>query len=69
MTQPPSADPPPPRAHGMDADLAEPDWPPLTLAEVRALAPRYAALDGPVRILWHSPRPFSAAARVQASAP
>lgn len=67
MTQPPSADLPPPQAHGMDAGLAEPDWPPLTLAEVRDLAPQYAALDGSLRIVWHSPRPFSAAARVQAA--
>jgi len=65
MTHLPNADLPPVLAHGMDAGLAEPDWPPLTLSEVVALAPRYAALDGPLRIIWHSPRPFSAAARVQ----
>jgi Ser/Thr protein kinase RdoA (MazF antagonist) len=49
----------------MDAGLTTPDWPPLTLGEVQSLAPRYPALEGPLRILWHSPRPFSAAARVQ----
>jgi Ser/Thr protein kinase RdoA (MazF antagonist) len=49
----------------MDAGMVAPDWPPLTLAEVQALAPRYAALAGPLRLAWHSPRPFSAAARVQ----
>ena len=25
------------KAHGMDGTLVEPDWPPLTLAEMRAL--------------------------------
>ena len=25
------------KAHGLDGTLVEPDWPPLTLAEVRAL--------------------------------
>jgi Ser/Thr protein kinase RdoA (MazF antagonist) len=54
-----------PLSHGMDAGMVAPDWPPLTLAEVEALAPRYAALAGPLRLAWHSPRPFSAAARVQ----
>jgi Ser/Thr protein kinase RdoA (MazF antagonist) len=64
-TPPAGSDAGPALAHGMDAGLTAPDWPPLTLAEVQALAPRYAALQGPLRLLWHSPRPFSAAARVQ----
>jgi Ser/Thr protein kinase RdoA (MazF antagonist) len=49
----------------LDAGLTAPDWPPLTLAEVQALAPRYPALEGPLRLVWHSPRPYSAAVRVQ----
>jgi Ser/Thr protein kinase RdoA (MazF antagonist) len=68
MMPPSSQDPGAPLSHGMDAGLTAPDWPPLTLAEVRALAPRYGALEGPLRVLWHSPRPFSAAARVRAGA-
>ena len=65
MTPTPSTEASPTLAHGMGADLTAPDWPPLTLAEVQALAPRYRALQGPLRLIWHSPRPFSAAARVQ----
>ncbi len=54
--------------HGMDAGLAAPDWPPLTLTELQALASQMPVLRAPLRLLWHSPRPFSAAARVQTAA-
>ena len=32
------------KAHGLDGSLVEPDWPPLTLAEVRLLLERFPAL-------------------------
>jgi Ser/Thr protein kinase RdoA (MazF antagonist) len=48
----------------MDGTLVEPDWPPLTLAEVRAMLARYADCGEPIRILTVSPRPFSAASVV-----
>jgi len=47
------------KAHGMDGTLVEPDWPPLTLDEARALLERYNEVA--VEILSVSPRPFSAA--------
>ena len=49
------------KAHGMDGTLVEPDWPPLTLAELRMLLRQFPALGEPTRILSVSPRPFSAA--------
>jgi Ser/Thr protein kinase RdoA (MazF antagonist) len=45
----------------MDGTLVPPDWPPLTLDEVRALLTQFPALGRPERILTVSPRPFSAA--------
>jgi Ser/Thr protein kinase RdoA (MazF antagonist) len=53
------------RVHGLAADQVVPDWPPLLDAEVRRLLAGYPAL-GPVDgIVWHSPRPLSAAGLVQ----
>lgn len=49
----------------MDGTLIEPDWPPLTLAETRAVLARYPALDNPMEIVSISPRPLSAAAVVR----
>jgi Ser/Thr protein kinase RdoA (MazF antagonist) len=54
------------KAHGLDGSLVEPDWPPLTAEEVRAVLRTFAGLDGPVEILSVSPRPFSAASVVRA---
>lgn len=48
-------------AHGMDGALVAPDWPPLSLGEVRAVLAEFPALGAPMRILSVSPRPFSAA--------
>jgi Ser/Thr protein kinase RdoA (MazF antagonist) len=48
-------------AHGLDGTLVEPDWPPLTQDEMRALLREYPALGPPKRVLMISPRPFSAA--------
>ncbi len=45
----------------MDGTLVEPDWPPLTLAELRLLLRQFPDLGEPTRILSVSPRPFSAA--------
>ncbi len=45
----------------MDGTLVSPDWPPLTLAELRALLAQFPALGEPTEILSVSPRPFSAA--------
>lgn len=52
------------KTHGMDGTLVEPDWPPLTLAEVRALLTEFPACPEPIEILTVSPRPFSAASVV-----
>jgi Ser/Thr protein kinase RdoA (MazF antagonist) len=52
------------KTHGMDGTLVEPDWPPLTLAEVRALLGQFPGCGEPIRILSISPRPFSAASVV-----
>ena len=49
------------KAHGMDGTLVEPDWPPLTLAEVRALLAIFRPSAEPIEILSVSPRPLSAA--------
>jgi Ser/Thr protein kinase RdoA (MazF antagonist) len=51
-------------AHGLDGTLVEPDWAPLTLAEVRAILKQYPECGEPTRILSVSPRPFSAASVV-----
>ena len=51
-----------PKTHGMDGTLVSPDWPPLTLAELRPLLAQFPSLGEPVRIESVSPRPFSAAA-------
>lgn len=53
--------------HGMGVDPVEADWPPLTLAEVDALLRRYPELGGAARLVWHSPRPLSAAALVESA--
>lgn len=50
--------------HGLDGTLVEPDWPPLTLNEVRGLLRFYPALGRPITFLRVSPRPLSAASVV-----
>jgi len=54
------------KAHGMDGSLVEPDWPPLTLAEVRELLAAFPGCGEPIEILSVSPRLFSAASVVAA---
>lgn len=53
------------KAHGLDGALVEPDWPPLTLNEVRVLLENFPAAGAPIAILSASPRPFSAASVVE----
>ncbi len=53
------------KMHGMDGALVEHDWPPLTLADLRALLREFPAIGEPSAILSVSPRPFSAAGLVQ----
>jgi len=50
--------------HGLDGTLVEPDWPPLTLEEVRGLLGFYPSLGKPTGLVSVSPRPFSAASLV-----
>jgi Ser/Thr protein kinase RdoA (MazF antagonist) len=52
------------KAHGLDGTLVEPDWPPLTMNEVRAVLADFPGCGEPVEILSVSPRPFSAASVV-----
>jgi Ser/Thr protein kinase RdoA (MazF antagonist) len=52
------------KTHAMDGTLAEPDWAPLTIEEVRALLRRFPECGDAGEILSVSPRPFSAAAVV-----
>jgi Ser/Thr protein kinase RdoA (MazF antagonist) len=56
------------RIHGWSGDEIARRNPPLDTANVQALLAGFAPLRGPARILWHSPRPFSAAARVRTPA-
>ncbi len=53
------------KAHGLDGSLVEPDWPPLTLGEVRTVLAKMPDAGEPVEILSASPRPFSAASVVR----
>jgi len=53
------------KAHGMDGTLVEPDWPPLTLDEVRTVLSAFPAAGEPEEILFASPRPLSAAGIVR----
>ena len=57
---------PQPTVHGLDGTLVEPDWPSLTLPEVRQLLAGFPSLGEPLEIAWTSPRPLSAAALVRA---
>jgi Ser/Thr protein kinase RdoA (MazF antagonist) len=52
------------KTHGMDGSLVKPDWPPLTLDEVRRVLRHFPGCDEPLAILSVSPRPFSAASVV-----
>lgn len=56
------------RVHGLAGDEIAPDWPALTGDEVHALLGAMPQLAPPRRIVWHSPRPLSAACLVQTGA-
>src|SRR5258705_351250 len=51
--------------HGMGKELAEPDWSPLTSAEVHTVLAAYPWPGGDELITWRSPRPMSAAGLVR----
>ena len=55
------------KTHGLDGSMVQPDWAPLTLDEVRAVAAQFPGIREPLSILSASPRPFSAASVVQTS--
>lgn len=55
-------------SHGMGLEPVEADWPALTESEVGSLLASFAQVGGEVRLTWHSPRPFSAAALVESGA-
>jgi len=50
--------------HSMRVDQAPPDWPRLDAEELRALLEHWGLGSGEARLIWHSPRPLSAAAIV-----
>jgi Ser/Thr protein kinase RdoA (MazF antagonist) len=53
------------KAHGLDGQLVNPDWPVLQLEEVDQLFRSFPKAQKAVRILSYSPRPFSAASIVE----
>ena len=56
--------PPQPVAHGLHGDWCQPDWSAWTLNEADQLLRHYDGTGRALEILHHSPRPFSAAARL-----
>ena len=52
------------QVHGLDGSTAAADWPALRAAEVIELLDRYPCPGAVQGLLWHSPRPLSAAALV-----
>jgi Ser/Thr protein kinase RdoA (MazF antagonist) len=56
------------KAHGLDGQLVQPDWPVLRLDEVDQLLRAFPQARGAENILSYSPRPFSAASIVQTPA-
>lgn len=53
------------KAHGLEGNLVEPDWPALRLDELDGLLRRFPQAQKAQRILSFSPRPFSAASVVE----
>lgn len=53
------------RVHGLAGDEIAPDWPALTEAELSGVLATMPAAGGLRRVLWHSPRPLSAAGLVE----
>ncbi|HXS75041.1 MAG TPA: phosphotransferase [Terracidiphilus sp.] len=52
-------------AHGLDGSLVQPDWPALTLTELRPVLQLFPSAGEPHSIVSTSPRPLSAAALVE----
>ena len=53
------------QTHGLDGSLVAPDWPPLSLPELREIFPHFPEAGEPRAILTTSPRPFSAAGIIE----
>lgn len=53
-----------PLQFGVAGEQAERDWPLITHDALVALFARYEGIGVPAKLLWHSPRPFSAGALV-----
>ena len=53
------------KAHGLDGTLVEPDWPPMTLGELRPVFAEVPEAGELIAIMSASPRPFSAASVVR----
>ena len=51
--------------HGMGNDWENKDWVHITVPELHHLQPYYPCLQGSVKILWYSPRPFSSAVLIE----
>jgi len=52
-------------AHGLDGSLVEPDWPPLTLPELRSVLQHFPSAGEAQSIASTSPRPLSAATVIE----
>jgi Ser/Thr protein kinase RdoA (MazF antagonist) len=55
------------RVQGLNNDEAIADWPPINAREIAWLAGRFPQLADAGQVQWHSPRPMSAAAIVEAA--
>jgi len=53
--------------HSMRGDLAPADWPRLDPEEVQTVVEHWGLTDTQVHVVWHSPRPLSAAGLVELS--
>ncbi len=53
------------RVHGVGPDEVTADWPPLREDEIDQLLSGYPRWIGDWQLVWHSPRPLSAAALVE----
>ena len=54
--------------HGLAGSDIAPDWPPLVVPELRSLLHRFPQAGALQRVVWHSPRPLSAACLVDTDA-
>jgi Ser/Thr protein kinase RdoA (MazF antagonist) len=54
--------------HGLAGDDIAPDWPALVAPELRSLLRRFPQAGALRRVVWHSPRPLSAACLVDTEA-